>query len=86
MGALRQSTRAVVERQGSGIILNGGLCLFRRREAMGFAHFPKGSQGDGDGYAQGPENLGAVGVVIGGGKFLPHVLFPFGRLLALLER
>jgi hypothetical protein len=53
---------------------------------MGFAHFPKGSQGDGDGYAQGPENLGAVGVVIGGGKFLPHVLFPFGRLLALLER
>ncbi len=53
---------------------------------MGFAHFPQRGQCDGDCDAQGPENLGAVGVVIGCGKFLPHVLFPFGRLLALLER
>jgi hypothetical protein len=53
---------------------------------MGFAHLPQCRQGDGNGDAQGPENLGTVGVVIGGGKFLPHVLFPFGRLLALLER
>ncbi len=53
---------------------------------MGFAHFPECRQGNRDGYAQSPEDLGAVGVVIGSGNFLPHDFIPFGRLLVVLER
>lgn len=88
MGGLRQCGRGAIRRQGSGIVWPRGsrLCLFGRREAVGFAHFPECRQGNRDGYAQSPEDLGAVGVVIGSGNFLPHDFIPFGRLLVVLER